>query len=94
MSDSYRHHVATRREIVFIEVPVAGSPKEGRRLRPPRYPHQERQAWRPSTRPPTKAERLNRFLRDLAENDRIAREMMKPDLALLKAWASGMAFAA
>jgi hypothetical protein len=80
-----RHHRASNPAIIFVEVPVAGCPKEGRRLRPPAYPSNQREAWRPATRPPTKAERLNRFLRDLAENDRISREMMKPDLAMLKA---------
>jgi hypothetical protein len=37
MTDSYRRHVATRREIVFIEVPVAGSPKNARTVQPAPY---------------------------------------------------------
>jgi hypothetical protein len=34
------------------------------------------------------------ILRRVAKNDQIAREMMRPDLALLKAWLSTASFAA
>jgi hypothetical protein len=76
MSDSYRHHVATRREIVFIEVPVAG-PAFGRQPKPPRYPRQvQTQPWRPATRPPNKAEALRRFLERVNRQNEEARAFM------------------
>ena len=84
MSDA-RHHTA-HREIIFIEVPVAGSPKEGRRLRPGPYKRNSFEPWRPATRPPNKAERLKRFLDDMRRNDEIARECMRPDVVGLRSW--------
>jgi hypothetical protein len=90
MSDSYRHHVATRREIIFVEVPVAG-PAFGRQPKPARYPHQRREAWKPATRPPNKAERLVRWLDQCRRQEEIIREFMKPDARLLAEWRSGAA---
>jgi hypothetical protein len=93
MSDSYRRHVATRREIVFIEVPVAG-PAFGRQPKPPRYPSNSREPWRPATRPPklSKAERLVRFLEDMHKRTEDARSMLRPDAAGLAEWVSAANF--
>lgn len=90
-SDSYRRHVATRREIVFIEVPVAGSPQEGRRLRPGPYKRNQLEPWKPATRPPSKAERIARWLDQCRRQQEAVREMLTPNAALLKAWWSGAA---
>jgi hypothetical protein len=77
MSDARHHHV----QIVF----VGGSPKEGHRTKPGRYPHQPREHWTGPPKRTGKAEVLRRFLDRIAENDRLAREHMRPDLALLQA---------
>lgn len=79
MSDSYRRHVATRREIVFIEVPVAGSPKEGRRGKPGRYPSNPREPWRPQRdipAKPNKADALRRFLEQVNRQNEEVRAFM------------------
>ena len=78
MSDSYRHHVATRREIVFIEVPVAG-PDYGRRGKPARYPSNPREPWRPQRdipAKPNKAEALRRFLERVNRQNEEVRAFM------------------
>jgi hypothetical protein len=80
-----RHHKAVCREIIFVEVPVCGSPKNSREVKPARYPHQQREPWRPATRPPSKAEKLARLIDAMRKQDQMVREMMRRDLALLKA---------
>ena len=65
MTDDRRHHVATRREIIFVEVPVAGTVRETHRAKPPAYRHDQRQPWKPQRdipAKPNKAEALRRFL--------------------------------
>jgi hypothetical protein len=68
-------------QIVF----VGGRPKEANRQRPPKYPVDKRQPWKPATRPPNRAEKLARFLEYTRGQDEIVRSMMRPDLAMLKA---------
>ena len=75
MTDA-RHHRATN------VVLVIGSPETVRQTKPPRYPHQRREHWRGPPRRIGKAEALERLLRHIAENDRRAREMMRPDAAV------------
>ena len=82
MSDTYRHHRAhaggpADTRIVFIEVPVAGSPKVARTAKPGQYPSNQRQPWRPATRPPSKAERTARFLNSVARQDADIRRFMQ-----------------
>ena len=82
MSDTtYRHHRAhaggPETRIVFVEVPVAGSPKSVKGVKPGSYPHQRREAWRPRTKPPTKAERTVNFLRRIAEQESAVRDFMQ-----------------
>jgi hypothetical protein len=90
MSDARHHHASRDVAVVFVEVPVGGSPKEANRQPPPRYPRNSRQPWRPRTKPPNrKAEGLRRLFGEFERQDRIVREMMKPDAAMLKAWMSG-----
>lgn len=87
-----RHHHASRDGpvVVLVPIPVGGSPKSVREMKP-NYPRQERLPhWRPATRPPSKAERLARFLDTMRRQDEIVREFMKPDAALLKAWLAGV----
>ena len=42
MTENFRHHRVSR-EIIFVEVPTAGSPKEANCRRPPKYPVDKRQ---------------------------------------------------
>jgi hypothetical protein len=85
MTEYARHHRASR-EIIIVPVPYEiGSPKHGREVKPRNYPHQRREAWRPATRPPSKAERIARWLDGVRRQEEAVREMLKPDLALLKA---------
>lgn len=91
MSGAYRHHHASRDGpvVVLVPIPVGGSPKEANRQRPAPYQRNPREHWRPATRPPSKAERLARFLDTMRRQDEIVREFIKPDAALLKAWLAG-----
>jgi hypothetical protein len=90
----YRHHHAVRDvQVVLVPVPYEiGSPKEGRRGKPGRYPSNPREPWRPATRPPNKAERLVRFLEDLHKRTEDARSMLRPDARLLAEWVSAANF--
>jgi hypothetical protein len=76
MSD-YRHHVAVRTEYVFVPIEI-GSPKEASRGRPPAYPHQRREAWRPAQHPPrlSKAQRTAKFLDAMWRREAEARSFM------------------
>lgn len=78
MSD-YRHHTACRERIIFvpIEVPVAGSPKSVKGVKPGSYPHQRREAWRPASRPPSKAAATVELLRRIAGQDELVRQFMQ-----------------
>ncbi len=87
MADARHHHSC---EVVFVAVPFeAGSPKHAREVKP-RYPqHNRREAWRPRTRPPSKAERLIDFMRNMAEQEAELRKALKPNAALFAAWRRG-----
>jgi hypothetical protein len=78
MSDSFRHHRASR-DVQIVLVPYEiGSPKEGRRLRPPRYPSNPHEPWRPQRYiPATKAQRLGEFMRRVQQQTEDAREFMR-----------------
>ena len=79
MSD-YRHHTACRDRIIFvpIEVPAAGSPKSLREVKPSRpYPSNQRQPWRPASRPPSKAAASVELLRRIAGQDELVRQFMQ-----------------
>ena len=81
----FRRHVATR--VIVVPVPYeVGTVKETHRVKPPAYRHGQREAWRPATRPPNKAERIARWLDQMKRQEEIVREFMKPDATLLKAW--------
>ena len=54
--------------------------------KPSKYPVQHREAWRPRTKAPSKAEALRRLLDAINRNDEAAREMLTPRPDLLKAW--------
>jgi hypothetical protein len=81
MSDA-RHHRAGRDrvQVIFVEVPAAGSPKQ-KYLRPPpdRYPVNQRQPWQPQQDIPrrlSKAEKLRNLVDGIARNDAAARDHM------------------
>ena len=78
MSDA-RHHRAGRDrvQVIFVEVPAAGSPKQKHPRPPPgRYPTNQPEHWRPRTRPPTKSETSVQFLDNIRENDQAAHDHM------------------
>jgi hypothetical protein len=84
----HRHHRASR-EIIFVAVPVAGSPKPVDARRPPAYPRQERAPWKPARSIPVKqrkAERIVKIMRELAEREADARSMLTPRPDLMRAW--------
>jgi hypothetical protein len=84
VADVRRHHAQRDTEIIFVEVPVAGSPKSARGVKPGNYPRQDRTPWRPADRPPNKAEKLVKFLDRIQQQDEIVRAYMTPDIAALK----------
>jgi hypothetical protein len=90
MTEYARHHRASR-EIILVPVPVAG-PAFGRQPKPGRYPSNPREAWRPATKPPTKAERVKRFLDGVRRQEEAIRELLRPDAAGLAEWVSAASF--
>ena len=91
MSENFRrHHHATRDvQIVFVEVPTAGSKKICDRAKPGRYPQQGREAWRPQRDIPrrsSKAERLVDLMNDLDRRTQDARSMLTPSAQGLREW--------
>jgi hypothetical protein len=94
MSDDYRHHRAHAPAVIIVPVPVPmeiGSNRVLREVKPPKYPHNSREHWRPAQHPPrlTKPQRLAKWLDGWAQQDQVIREYMRPDAALLRAWLSG-----
>jgi hypothetical protein len=77
MTENARHHRANR-DVQIVLVPYeVGSPKEGRRLRPPRYARQQHEPWRPQRAiPATKAEALRRFLERVNRQNEEVRAFM------------------
>jgi hypothetical protein len=74
-----RHHRASRDvQIVLVPVPVAGSHQPLKWAKPGRYPVQHREAWRPRTKPPSKADDTKRLLDAIIENEAAARSMLRP----------------
>jgi hypothetical protein len=79
MSDDRRHHRVSRDvQVIVIPVPVAGSPAPLNQAKPAKYPHHQRQAWRPATRPPSKGRATVRLLDAIIENDAAARNLLRP----------------
>jgi hypothetical protein len=74
--NNFRHHHAVRTEYIVIPIPVAG-PDFGRHGKPPAYPAQRRQPWRPAQHPPSKAERSVRLLNAIVRQDQEVREFME-----------------
>jgi hypothetical protein len=65
-------------QIVLVGIPSAGSNEPIRHVKPGQYPHQCREAWRPATRPPSKAHASASLLRQIVENEAAVRSMLKP----------------
>lgn len=59
-------------------MPVAGSPAPLNQAKPPRYPSNQRQAWRPQRSIPSKASASKRLLDSIIENEAAARNMLRP----------------
>ena len=70
-----RHHHAMR--VVLVPIPVGGSPETFGQVKPPAYPHQRREYWRPRTRPPSKVERVIEFMRRVQKQDNEVRAFMQ-----------------
>jgi hypothetical protein len=87
-----RHHRASyppQPLIIFVEVPVGGSPAPLRQAKPDKYPRQERAPWKLARSIPVKqrrAQRLIEIMRRLDEREAEARRMLQPNAALLKQW--------
>jgi hypothetical protein len=89
MSDA-RHHRASR-EIIFVEVPVGGSPKVARIPRPPRYPVDRRAPWRPQRSIPvkqSKGEALRHWLDRVRRQDAEIRATLTPNASMLRSLAA------
>jgi hypothetical protein len=82
MSDTYRHHCAhageTRIVLVPVEVPVAG-PQFGRQPKPPAYPSNRREAWKPAQGIPVRSKRAAtvELLRRICQQEAEARAFMR-----------------
>ena len=73
MSDRHPRDV----QIVLVPVPTAGADWR-KEIKPPHYPQQQRQHWRPANRPPSKAAASVRLLDSFMRQDQIVREMLRP----------------
>ena len=75
-----RHHKVSRDpdvRIVNVPYPVpVGGPQHIQRPPPGAYPRNGKEAWRPAQRPPSKAEKLARFVDSMSRNDAAARDHM------------------
>lgn len=65
-------------QVVIVEVPSAGTPEPQRSTKPGPYKRNSHEAWRPATRPPSKAERLGRFLDSINQQEAELRKMLTP----------------
>jgi hypothetical protein len=80
MSENFRHHVATRREIIFVEVPVetpTAGPAYGRPVYPPPFKRNAPTHWQPAHRPPSKRAATADLLRRIAEQEAGLHEFMR-----------------
>ena len=66
MADARHHHAV---QVVLVPVTVGGSPQPLKWAKPSKYPVQHREAWRPRTKAPSKAEALRRLLDAINRND-------------------------
>jgi hypothetical protein len=64
--------------VVFVEVPVAGSPAPLNQTKPPRYPLTRRAPWQPARAIPSKASASKRLLDAIIENEAAALSMLRP----------------
>jgi hypothetical protein len=82
MPSDYRHHHAAHPAVVL----VIGSPEPQRHVKPGPYKRDQRQPWRPRTKPPNKVESLKRLLDGFRRQDEAVRAFMTPNAALVRAW--------
>jgi hypothetical protein len=69
-------------QIVFVEVPSAGSPKSLREVKPLPFQRNPPTHWRPQRTIPSKAAASKRLLDNFLRQDQIVREFMRPDAAM------------
>jgi hypothetical protein len=76
-----RHHRAQRGgppNTVVVFVPIEGGGiKETKRAKPPGYPSNRREPWRPASRPPSKGAAALNLLRNIARQERDVREFLE-----------------
>jgi hypothetical protein len=76
MTGDYRRHHAHAPGTVVVLVPVPRSPKSVHTSKPKPYPHQDRQHWRPATKPPSKGEKLARYMDAMRKQENDVRSFM------------------
>ena len=74
MSDARHHRAGRDTQIVLVPYPVyeSGSPETLRQSKPPKYPRQGRDAWKPATTPPrreSKAQAVKRLYENIARQE-------------------------
>jgi hypothetical protein len=79
--DAYRHHRAHAGEtrIVIVPVPLEAGPQYGRVTKPPAYPSNRREAWKPAQGIPARSKRAATadLLRRIAEQEAGLHEFMR-----------------
>jgi hypothetical protein len=65
-------------QVILVPVPVGGSNEPIRQVKPGKYPLQRREAWRPQRAIPTRGARSVSLLRQIARQDQIVSEFMRP----------------
>jgi hypothetical protein len=68
---SHRHVGPSGPVVVFVEVPVAGSPKSLREVKPGQYKRNPPTHWQPRTRPPS-------LLEAIVRQEAAVRSMLRP----------------
>ena len=87
MVEHYRHHHAANPAVILIPVPVGGSPKNARDVKP-RYPKQQQlEHWTGPPKRRGKAEVLHEFMRRVVERKKAeVGRMLRPNASLLRHW--------
>jgi hypothetical protein len=76
MSD-FRHHRASR-EIIFVPVPVGGSPEPFREVKPGQFKRNPPTHWRPAQAIPSKGKATLELMRQIAAQETILRGLLRP----------------
>lgn len=77
MPDARRHHANRDVQVVFVEIPAAGSQKIAREVKPSKYPRDQRPPWRPQHDiPPRRQPKIVRFIDAINKQDQDIRAFM------------------